>query len=127
MVCLLWMAFQHLEVVLVETKIISISDNRQLTIPKEFFDKSNLGSKAECAYKDGTIIIKPLLKYDDDFTEEILKDLVAEGYEGYSLVEAFKKRRTDLKIAAEKLQEEGRKIASGDIKGVSFEEVFTDD
>lgn len=110
-----------------EAKIISISDNRQITIPKEYYDKLGLGNKAECIYKDGTIIIKPLFRYNEDFSEEILKDLVAEGYEGQILLEEFKQRKENIKFAVDKLKEEGEKIVSGDIEGVSFDDVFPED
>ncbi len=54
-----------------EAKIINISENRQITIPKKYYDKLGFGNEAECIYKDGTIIIRPLFRNNEDFSEEI--------------------------------------------------------
>lgn len=110
-----------------EAKIISISDNRQLTIPKDYYDKLGLGNKAECIYKDGVLLIKPLFRQSEDFSEEILKDLISEGYEGQELIKEFKLRKEMLRLTVDKLKEEGEKIASGDIKGISFDDVFEEE
>lgn len=110
-----------------EAKIISVSGNRQITIPKEYYNRLGLGNKAECEYKDGALIIKPLLKYNEDFSEDILKELVSEGYEGYELIEEFKQRKLKLGEAVERLKEEGEKIATGEKDGATFDDVFSED
>lgn len=107
-----------------EAKIISISENRQITIPKEYFDKLNLGSKAECFFENDSIIIRPFIRYEKDFSQDILKELVSEGYTGQELLDEFGHRTKEISYAIEKLKEEGEKIASGNIKGVTYKEIF---
>jgi len=43
-----------------EMKIIKVSDKRQITIPKEFFEKLGIGDEAVCEMTDCGIIIRPL-------------------------------------------------------------------
>ena len=44
-----------------KTKKISVSEKRQITIPKEFFDTLNIGKEIECSIANNCIIIKPVV------------------------------------------------------------------
>jgi len=64
-------------------------------------------------------------EYDFEFIYvEALKALIDKGYSNDELVEAFKKDINLMKLAKQNMLEESKKIASGEISGVSFEEIF---
>ena len=50
-----------------------------MTIPKEFYDELGISNEVLCQMVDGVLMIKPI-KNDVDFSEEILNDLIKEGY-----------------------------------------------
>lgn len=88
-------------------KRISVSNKRQMTIPKEFYDHLNLGHEVTCEMIDDAIIIKPI-KDAKDFSQEILSDLIQEGYEGNSLLSEFKYRSSQLNTAVNRLIDDTR-------------------
>ncbi|SDL32450.1 hypothetical protein SAMN05216216_14216 [Lacicoccus qingdaonensis] len=74
--------------------------------------RSNLGSKFDKSKKEDS----------DDFSEEILSDLIDEGYKGEELKAAFAERRAMLTSAVDNLIEEARNSKSYD----SFEDMLED-
>lgn len=58
---------------------------------------------------------------------EALKNLIKKGYSNDELVEEFEKNINLIKLAKKKMLEESRKIASGEISGISFEEIFDEE
>ena len=76
-------------------KIATITDKRQITIPKQIFNELKLKSgKVKCYVSDGKIVIEPFTnKSFWDFSSNILKDLVAEGYQGQDLINEFDSRK----------------------------------
>ena len=67
---------------------------------------------------------RPLSNDDDNFTMEILRDLVSQGYSGDELLSKFAERRTEIKKAIKLLIKESDEIAEGKRKGVSTKEIF---
>jgi len=113
----------------VELKRIKVSDKRQITIPKSFFEKLNLGKEVECIFdKDrGEIIIRPYIK-DDDFSEFILADLINQGYSGDALLSEFKCMKKKVRPAVERMIEEADQAAAR-LKGTGddeMSEIFVD-
>lgn len=111
-----------------KTKKISVSEKRQITIPKDFFDALNIGKEIECGMVDNYIIIKPVQEnFTDEFSEYILQDILKEGYKDKDILEEFKKRRNELKKAAKEfnndIDNEIKNISS--LKGIN--EVFGSD
>ncbi len=80
-------------------RIITITDKRQITIPKQIYDELKLKSgKVKCYVSDGKIIVEPFQSSSFwDFSSNILKDLVAEGYQGPDLIKEFDSRRQMVK------------------------------
>ncbi len=107
-----------------ERKIISVSPKRQITIPLKFFRQVGLGSQVECRVQDGAIVIRPLPSDEGEFSVEILKDLVAQGYQGEELVAKFAEHRARIKDAIGRLVNEADEIAAGKRKGASLRDVF---
>ena len=111
-----------------KTKKISVSEKRQITIPKDFFDALNIGKEIECRMVDNYIIIKPIQEnFTDEFSEYILQDILKEGYKDKDILEEFKKRRNELKKAAKEfnndIDDEIKNISN--LKGIN--EVFGSD
>ena len=95
----------------IEKKRINISSKRQITIPAKFFRALNLDKELECIYYDDMLILTPIKKEDSAFSEEILKDLIEQGYSGEKLLAEFKKINRKIRPAVEKLIEEADEIA----------------
>ncbi|GHU59530.1 hypothetical protein AGMMS49975_27200 [Clostridia bacterium] len=115
------------ENVLSERKIISITGKRQITIPLKFYEYLNFSKEAECFLTEGTIVIRPLAENNDNFNIEILKDLVAQGYNGNELISEFEKLQKGIKGAIKSLTNEADRIAAGEITSSSTEDVFGED
>ena len=107
-----------------ERKIINVSKKRQITIPLKFYKKLSLENEVECSLKDGAIIIRPVYRDPSEFSVEILKDLVSQGYSGDELVKQFEAQNKNIKIAVSKMLEEADTIASGDQKAAKLADVF---
>lgn len=84
---------------------IKVSEKRQITIPKQFFDKLGIGGEMICELRGNEIVLRRIPQ-TEDFSEEILKDLVAQGFEGENLIREFQKVKSKIRPAVEKLIEE---------------------
>ena len=80
-----------------DTKIINVTGKRQITIPLRFYEKLGFGKEIECSLTDDAIVLRPHFNNDDNFTMDILKDLVSNGYSGNELLEKFAERRANKK------------------------------
>ena len=108
-----------------ERKIVNISSKRQITLPKKFFSALNFGSEAECLLSEGTIIIRPIEeRTNDEFAEEILADLIKEGYSGEKLLTEFKVRQANIKKALRKMLNDAHSAAEGKSESYSIEDAF---
>jgi len=56
------------------------------------------------------IVLRPIRK-EEDFSEEILKDLVKEGFNGQDLIHEFQNRKAQIRPAVEQLIVESQKAA----------------
>lgn len=99
----------------VETKRISVSEKRQITIPKSFYEKLGIDQEVICELRGNEIVLRAVPKADD-FSEEILKDLVGRGFEGQDLIKEFQKRKSQIRPAVEKMIAES-KLAAQKIDG----------
>ena len=107
-----------------DNKRIKISSKRQITIPQQYFDYLGFGKEAECILKDGELIIKPVKNNGGEFAEEILADLLAQGYAGDELLAQFKAAQSKVRPAVEKLIDEADKLAMKKDGATSFDELF---
>jgi len=90
----------------IERKIISVSVKRQLTIPQKYFEALGFDNEAECILQEDGLLIRPLRATGGEFSEQILADLISQGYEGQELLEKFKLYSKAIRPAVEKLLEE---------------------
>lgn len=95
-----------------ESKRIRISSKRQITIPQKYFNDLGLDGEADCVLVDGALIIMPPRTNGGEFAEEILSDLVQEGYQGTQLVQEFSRRIRQVRPAIEKMLQEADALAS---------------
>lgn len=110
---------------LIERKTISITGKRQITIPQKFFDTLGFGKEAECILRNNEVVIRPLREdAGGEFAEQILEDLIKEGYSGDALLQEFKKRQKQVRPAMEKLLLEAAQAARGKGESSTIEDVF---
>ena len=107
-----------------ENKRIKISSKRQITIPQQFFDSLGFADEAECSLKDGALIIRPVRQNGGEFAEQILADLLAQGYHGDELLAKFKEAQSKVRPAVERMIQEADAFAMKKDGGVSLEELF---
>ncbi len=94
-----------------EKRRINISSKRQITIPAKYFEALGLDKEIDCIYSNDMLILTPVKKEDPAFAEEILADLIQQGYSGEKLLAEFKKINRKVRPAIEKLIEEADEIA----------------
>ncbi len=111
----------------VDRKIISVSKKRQITIPLKFYKHLNLENEVECSLEDGAVVIRPLHREPSEFSVEILKDLVSQGYSGNELIKQFEKQSISIKNAITNMLEEADAIATGEKSSTSFDDIFGSD
>jgi biotin operon repressor len=68
--------------------------------------------------------LSQLLLDEGAFSDQILRDLISEGYSGEELIEKFSAESKQMKAAISKLLKEGKDIAEGKKKGASMKDIF---
>lgn len=107
-----------------ERKIISISNKRQVTIPQKYFETLGFDNEAECILQNNAIIIRPIRTGDSGaFSEELLADLIAQGFSGQELLARFKEKSKKIRPAVEQLIDEADRAAKSN-SGVGMVDVF---
>ncbi len=108
-----------------ERKRVCITSKRQFTIPQKFFTKLGFDKEAFCTLGDGMLIIQPAHHADNDlFSEQILADLVSEGFSGEALLDEFKKRRKKIRPAVESMLAAAKAVAMGDGEYSTYADIF---
>lgn len=59
-----------------------------------------------------------------DFVEEIRSELIKEGYSGQELKKELQNRQAKVKPAVEKMLDDAHKMATGEAKSMSYDEIF---
>lgn len=75
---------------IIKRKTIKVSAQRDLVIPKEFYEALNIGEEVTIELSEGQLVIKPVIKVSEDFAENLLEKLIEAGYSGEELVAKFK-------------------------------------
>ncbi len=107
-----------------ERKRVSISSKRQFTIPQQFYRALGFDKEAICTVKDGALVIVPVRGDSDDMTEEILSELIEEGYEGEALLKEFRIRQGKVRTSIENMLAQAKEAAKGESESYCFDEVF---
>jgi bifunctional DNA-binding transcriptional regulator/antitoxin component of YhaV-PrlF toxin-antitoxin module len=105
-------------------KRIAVSQKRQITIPIDFYNAIGVGSEVECFVRDNALVIRPVREESGAFDEEILADLISQGFAGAALLAKFKETRKQIRPAVELLLGEAALAADGNTPGASYADVF---
>lgn len=108
-----------------ERKIISVSGKRQITIPQKYFEALGFSNEAECILQNNAIVIRPIRENTgSEFSEQILADLIAQGFSGQDLLVKFKEMSKKVAPAVNKVIDEADNIAKGEKKGATMADIF---
>lgn len=111
-----------------EMKKISISAKRQITIPLKFYTMLGFDTEAECMVRGNELVIRPVkINTGGEFAEQILADLIAQGYSGDELLQRFKKAQSQVRPAVEEMLREAGQVADSEAEYLSYEDVFGDE
>jgi hypothetical protein len=108
-----------------ERKTISVSVRRQITIPQKYFNALGFGNEAECILQEDGLLIRPLKANNGgEFSEQILSDLISQGYEGQVLLQKFKEYSKGIRPAVLRLLEETEAFAKSGEGSIPMDELF---
>ncbi|ANU25802.1 hypothetical protein I858_001760 [Planococcus versutus] len=85
---------------------VRVSQQRQLSIPKDFYLALGLTDEAVMEFTGTEIIIRPATFEEVDFSADILQDLIAQGFSGQELLQEFKEIKADIPAALQTLEQE---------------------
>ena len=105
-------------------KRISVSQKRQITIPIEFFNSVGIEKEVECYVQNNAIVIRPVRENSGEFDEQILADLISQGFSGQELLARFKEAHRQIRPAVERLLDEARLAAGGKAQFSTYQDVF---
>ena len=106
-------------------KTIRISEKRQLTIPQKFFEALGFSTEAECILRGNEIVLRPIREQGGgEFAEQILADLIDQGFSGDQLLTEFKKMQRKVRPAVEAMLTQAEQAARGESESSSYEDVF---
>lgn len=108
-----------------ERRTISISNKRQITIPQRFYEQLGFDGEAECLVRGSELILRPVSrKGGGEFAEQILADLITQGYAGEELLERFRTEQQKIRPAVEKMILEADALAKSGCPSPSIDDVF---
>ena len=110
---------------IMNTKKVSISSKRQITIPQKFFTYLGFDAEAECLVRNNELIIRPVHKQmSGEFAEFILADLIKQGLSGDELLRAFKEEQAKIRPAVVDMLSDASAAANGEIESMTMDDVF---
>ncbi len=108
-----------------EMKKVSISAKRQITIPQKFFTMLGFDTEAECMVRGNELVIRPAkTNTGGEFAEQILADLISQGYSGTELLDRFKKAQKEVRSAVEAMLVEAERVAASESEYETYDDVF---
>lgn len=108
-----------------DRKLLRVSSKRQITIPQAFFTKLGLSDQVDCILHGNELILRPVKRdTGGEFAEQILSDLIAEGFSGEELLQKFKERQAQVRPAVETMIAQAEGAAQGTEVYESYEDVF---
>lgn len=107
-----------------KVKRVAISTKRQVCIPKEFYDALDLDNELIMELYGNQIAIKRPHGDFDDFSNEILKDVIHEGFKGEDIIREFECRKERIRPALRSLIAEAKETAE---PVENIDDLFEDD
>lgn len=81
--------------------------------------------EAECVLRGNELVLRPIKTVSGgEFAEQILGDLIAEGFSGEALLLEFKNRQAQIRPAVEAVLSEAGDVAEGKGDYKIYEDVF---
>ena len=106
-------------------KRVTITSKRQFTIPQRFYTELGFEKDALCTMRNGVLIIEPVSRdAGGEFAEQILAELIAEGYEGAALLNEFRTRQKMVRPAVEKMLDAAKEVAAGKGEYATYADIF---
>ena len=96
-----------------QSQTVKISSKRQITIPSKFYEAGGFDEYALCTWTENGLLLQPLKVNDEDNSVTILRQLVAEGYEGDELIDKYEEIQNKIVSIKHKLQIAEDDIAEG--------------
>ena len=93
-----------------EPRVIKISSKRQITIPADVYEESGFAQYALLSRTLDGFSVQPVNVYDEDATVQILRHLLAQGFDGEALIDEYEKINKKL-VEFERLIGEGLRDA----------------
>lgn len=90
--------------------MVKVDSQNRITLPSALTKQFPLDQEMACFVQHGMLICKPMS--EDDFTVEILQDLLSKGYEGKELLNQFEKTQNDLRQAVKQMIAEADEIVN---------------
>lgn len=107
------------------SKKVTISAKRQITIPQKFFALLGFENEAECVIRGNELVLRPVRSNSGgEFAEQILADLINQGYSGKELLKKFKEEQKKIRPAVEAMVAEASDIAAGKIEYSTYDDIF---
>ena len=107
------------------SKKVTISAKRQITIPQKFFTQLGFENEAECVIRGNELVLRPVrTNAGGEFAEQILADLINQGYSGKELLKKFKAEQKKIRPAVEAMIAEADDIVAGKIKYETYDDIF---
>ena len=101
---------------LAEPQAIKISSKRQITIPAQWYRALDFHEYALATWTDDGILIQPLDVADEDVTVDILRHLIAQGYERDELIEQYKQMKSKIVSVKQAIAEAEEDVAAGRVE-----------
>ncbi len=110
-------------------KKVTITTKRQFTIPQKFYTELGFNREAICTIGNGMLIIQPVhdTAAEGEFSEQILSDLIKEGFSGEELLKEFKARQVKVRPSVEAILEEAKAAAQGAAPYATYEDIFAEE
>ena len=110
---------------ILDRKTVRISQKRQFTIPTKYFESLGFADEAECIVRGNELIIRPVKRASGgEFAEQILADLISQGYEGEALLAAFREQQIKVKKAIGAMLDEAKSVAEGKSEYSTYDDIF---
>ena len=105
-------------------KQVAVSNKRQITIPKKFYDEYGFGDRVLIEPHGNHLVIKPLTEGFTDFSQEILADIIEDGFKDPKEIQAeFAHRKEQMGRAVRSLVNDAKKNG----EKMTVDELFRED
>ena len=100
-------------VALAEPQRVKISSKRQVTIPARWYREMGFDEYALAIWTEDGLLLQPISVDDEDVTVDILRQLIAEGYEGDELIDEYCKVKGKIISVKPLIAEAEEDVAAG--------------